>query len=261
MSSDIATIDAERHGLDTTRLQQLETPALRAELARALTVTAESVAYLAAVWRELEGRGEDLSDLRTGLGSYLPLIAAGQLDPEAVVRFAGQRTLLRSVATLPIAEQRRLARGGPIRILTIDPSGEFATRELPATQLTASMARLVFDEGRLRTADEQRAILDSAKIATRRREMAPRRVGLDPRSGQLRIGRTRVPVGEVMAALAAAVPEVEDIAADDEGAKMIPVRLTAEEHQALKIRAAEGGLSLQRLVRVALANAGLLSRG
>ena len=58
------------------KLVAMPTPDLREELARALTITADSLMYLAAVWKELEQRGEDLSDLRTGLGVYVPLIAA-----------------------------------------------------------------------------------------------------------------------------------------------------------------------------------------
>ena len=59
-----------------TRVHEMDTPTLRGELARALTVTAETLEYLAAIWRELERRGQDLSELRKGMGQYLPLIAA-----------------------------------------------------------------------------------------------------------------------------------------------------------------------------------------
>src|SRR5882724_9369466 len=67
-------------------LRDMDNDTLRRELSRALTVSAEHLIYLAQVWRELERRGEDLSDLRSGLGAYLPLIASGRLAAEAVVR-------------------------------------------------------------------------------------------------------------------------------------------------------------------------------
>ena len=94
--------------LDLERLRTISTEQLRAELAQALGLTARHLLYLAAVWRELERRGEDLSDLRSGIGVYLPAIAAGSVLPETVVRFAGKPTLLRAVAALTPDEQRRL---------------------------------------------------------------------------------------------------------------------------------------------------------
>ena len=69
-------------------LGSMSTQQLRAALAQSLTISARHLAYLASVWGELEKRGEDLSDLRTGLAVYLPQIAAGRLDADAVIRFA-----------------------------------------------------------------------------------------------------------------------------------------------------------------------------
>lgn len=93
------------------RLRDLDTSALRAELAHALKLTANHLLYLAAVWSELERRGEDLSNLRVGFAGWLPAIAAGTVAPEVVVAFAGQPRKLRAIAKLPVAEQEKIARG------------------------------------------------------------------------------------------------------------------------------------------------------
>ena len=74
--------DSESTELD--RIGSLDTAELRAELASAIGLTAKHLLHLAAIWAELEHRGEDLTDLRTGIGAYLPEIAAGSVVPEAI---------------------------------------------------------------------------------------------------------------------------------------------------------------------------------
>lgn len=154
-------------------LQEVDTPTLRGELSRALTLTAQGITYLAAVWAELERRGEDLSDLRSGLASYLPAIAAGTLAAEAVVQFAGQRNLLKRISALALDEQVRIAHGEPLPVIITDDSGDFTEKLLPARALTARQVLAVFDDhGRVRSPIEQRQIYSSAKP----RGPRPRRV-------------------------------------------------------------------------------------
>jgi hypothetical protein len=77
-------------------------------------LTSEYLLYLAAIWGELERRGEDLSDLKRGIGKYLPLIASGSVLADTVVAFAGEPATLRAVAALPPKEQERIVRGGGV---------------------------------------------------------------------------------------------------------------------------------------------------
>jgi len=241
---------------DLDRLQSLDTPALRAELASALGLTSRHLLYLAAVWSELERRGEDLSDLRSGIGVYLPLIATGQVLPETVVRFAGQPTLLRSVAGLPIPEQRRLADGEPIA-LVVRQGDSYTHRMLPAHALTAAQSRVVFGDRTIRSEAEQIALLTSA---------LPRdKPGRSPKRGKLRADRER---GVVLlgrralnpADLLDALADLQQPASEEPGenASTVPIKLTLEEHRRLKIRAAEGNTTQQTLVRNALRVAGLI---
>lgn len=142
------------------RILALPTTELRAELSRALKITAEGLSYLAFVWTELERRGEDLSDLRSGLAEYLPQIAAGRLAPEAVVQFAGQKSVIRRVMNMPLDEQVRLAHGEPIPVITKGEEGPIE-RQLPVRALTASQVAQVFDGfGRVRTPIEQRQYIN-----------------------------------------------------------------------------------------------------
>lgn len=225
---------------------------LRAELARSLTLTAGQLRRLAVIWRELEHRGEDLSDLRTGLAVYLPQIASGQLTADAVIRFAGQPTVLRAISTLPTDDQQRLAAGDKVTVLTAQQDGSFSAVDLPAHTLTPSLARLVIGPGRLRSADEQRAILEDAKLsATRKRQTGavPPHVRYDPKTDKIRVGAASAPVAEVLQALAAAAKVPMDVADLD---KAIIVKLSESEHKALNIRAAQAGMTQQAYARMLL---------
>ncbi|MFT3758417.1 hypothetical protein [Thauera sp.] len=236
--------------LSPYELNNLSTQELRAELALSLTMSARHLAYLASVWGELEKRGEDLSDLRTGMAVYLPQIASGRLDAEAVVRFAGMPTVLRSLAGLPIEEQQALAKGRPVTVLTVDSHGQYTTEDLPAYTLTASQARLAFDGDKIRSPTEQKAVLENArvrKIARARPGSAASRVRYDSSADVIRIGRASATVGEVAAAIAeAAIPSDGDNVDLDAA---VVVKLTETEHRMVKARAAEAGQTAQAFLR------------
>lgn len=117
--------------LDISNLRACSTVELKAELANALKLTAHHLTYLAAIWGELEKRGEDLSALKTGIGKYLALIASGSLLAEAVVAFAGEPMLLRRVSMLPLAEQKKAIENGSVPSLR--PRVETVSREIPAS--------------------------------------------------------------------------------------------------------------------------------
>jgi hypothetical protein len=204
------------------KLAALDTPSLRAELGRALRVTAESLVYLAAIWHELENRGEDLASLRTGLSAYLPLIASGRADPQAVVAFAGQPTLLRAIIQLPIAEQQRLAAGGTITIVIQTPEGEEAQREVSPTLLSAAETRRVFAPGVVRSPAEQSRMLRVSRGRARR--LPP------PSQATMRVAQI-------------------DLAPLGADTRQTNVLLSPHEHEALKIAAARVDLPIRDFIR------------
>lgn len=258
-------IESPKDRLTPYEVAGMSTQQLRAELAQSLTLSAKHLAHLAIIWGELERRGEDLSDLRTGMAVYLSQIAAGRLDAEAVVRFAGQPTVLRSLAGLPLERQQALAKGEPVRVLTVDADGQYTSADMPAYTLTAAQARMVFDGDKIRSPDEQRATLESARVKkiARVRPGAVNKVRYDPKSDVVRIGRSSATVGEVTAALVDAAKEREHargtaILGIEEELVQVVFRLSRAEHAQLKIRAAEAGMSQQDYTRAMLAWMGLL---
>ena len=141
-----------------TDLSQVTTDALKARLAQQMELTAQHLQEMAYIWVELEHRGVDLSELRTGLTDYLGKIASGELDARAVVQFAGSRQLLRYLSTLPIAEQHALVERGMVE-LVLPGSGDTTTRKL--THLSSSEVTQVFGHGIVRDTQAQRQLLES----------------------------------------------------------------------------------------------------
>lgn len=238
-------------------LAQQSTQQLRSKLAQTLEISARTLGYMAAVWRELESRGEDLSDLRVGLASYLPLIAAGQLDAQAVVQFAGSATVLRLISTLPIAEQRRLASGEKVEVLSLGEDGTVESVALPVRALTATQARIALAAGHVRRPEEQRAMLEAERmrVARRARPGANARVRYDARTDKIRIGSASAPVGEVIAAIAASA---HSPASDEEADKALVIKLTETERRGLQLRAAQAGMTQQDYCRMLLVMQNLL---
>lgn len=138
---------------DLKNIASISTEDLKAELAKALQITAEHIWRLALIWRELERRGEDLSHLRSGLGAYLAPVAYGRLLPEAVVRLAGNRTALKAVALLAPDEQRRVLDEGHIAVKRTDD----APVNVPITALTPTDVSRAIDtvRGTIRPVSEQ----------------------------------------------------------------------------------------------------------
>jgi hypothetical protein len=231
------------------------TEALRAELARGLTLTADHLARLGSIWAELERRGEDLSDLREGLAEWLPRIAAGRLAAEAVVAFATRRGLLRALDGVPLDRQRRLAAGEPVSV--IDVSTDDGVLELPATRLPPAAVRLVFADGEVRSPQAQRLALRPRR--PRREDDQDRRYRprYDHATGTVRVGRMTVQLADLLKELAAAAgPELPALIHQEEY-QVVRVKLSRAENDRLQEAARRSGLPDWELVRKALRACGL----
>src|SRR5690606_12237005 len=113
----------------------------------------------------------------------------------------------------------------------------------------------VFAPGKLRDEKEQAAqLLQTTTRKRKARTAAGPRVRHDAATDQLVIGRTRISVGEVLAALVQPSDAVDD--ADD--VKSVLVKISEDDHRALRMRSAEGGIGQAALAKMALRRAGLL---
>lgn len=199
-------IKPARHHI-ANNIKDMDTPCLIGELKRVLTFTVDNIAYLGEIWRELDYRGVDLSAHRQGMGRFLPLIASGQLAPEAMLKFIGNMTILRSIQNLPINEQKKLAAGKKIKIAELTMDGCVTKKEIEAEKLTPAQAKIVFDYGRIRPIDEQENMIagaiSSVERKKRKKEPAARKysVNVDIKAKTIKIGKMSVPTEVVIDAL------------------------------------------------------------
>lgn len=239
---------------DADSIRIMETADLRRELARAIDLTAKHLTYLAAVWAELEKRGEDLAPLRSGLAVYLPHIAAGTVLPETVIRFAGNVTLLRAAASLPPDQQLKLASGEPV-VLAVRQGDTFTHRMLPVHALSFEQVRQVFGERCIRSEAEQIAILTATEKALKpERSMKYGDFKADRDGGVILMGRKRLDPVKLLQALADLASKSEEAPGTD--SPSVSARLTKEEHETLRQRAA--GKPIASIVRAALKATGMI---
>ncbi|EBD3193606.1 hypothetical protein CQ885_23510 [Salmonella enterica] len=185
---------------EASNLASLSTLELKNELSRGLEITSRHLVYLAKIWRELENRGEDLSDIRHGMLSYLPLIANEQVEPGLVVNYAGQKTLLAALTSLPIEVQRQISETGYVDMASED--GRVV--QVQVSRLRAADVYRVFDM----QAQRVRPVAEQAKLimeTARRRPLPPvtNIVAFEQRDGDdlLVISGKRVKVVRVLSEL------------------------------------------------------------
>lgn len=239
-------------------LAAVPTAELRAELARGLTLTAETLYRLGTIWAELERRGEDLSSLRHGLARTLPLIASGRLAAEAVVAFAGRPALLRALDGVPIDRQREYAAGSPVAV--IDPADPSAVQQMPLERLPAAAIRLVFSDGEIRSPESQRLALRPRQRRRHDDAAAYRyRPRFDRQAGTLTVGRMSVRLEDVLAELSAAAgPDNALLDATPSEYVTVKVRLTQAEAKRLVGAAQRAELPDWELIRKAMRAFGLI---
>ena len=202
--STLSTSQLMANALETPeQIQGADTAVLRQQLANSLTLTARTLKYLALIWQELEKRGEDLSDLRTGLAVYLPQIADGTLDAAFVVKYAGQRMLMQAAGKLPLEEQSRLAAEGMVELVRLNESDDIVKEQVSLHRLSSRDVRYVFSEDHLRSAKEQ---LKMRENESKREEKKPptrtvRVAKVNDKTEMLAIGGRRIKIEAVVDAL------------------------------------------------------------
>ena len=157
--------------LNENQISSASTNDLKKEFARGLTITSEYLMYMSAIWNELNQRGEDLTDLRSGMMEYMPMIATKQLDAELVVKYAGQKTLLSYLSKLTKKEQSEIVKTGCVDFITVNEEG-IKSKKLTLSSARASDLHQAFDPNRgVRSLEEQEEIV----LAKERRKTVHRK--------------------------------------------------------------------------------------
>ena len=191
--------------LSREAIKTMTTADLKTAMMKTFAVTAKYIELMADIWMELENRGEDLSDLRSGMTAYLPMVASKRVHPEAVIRFAGQQLLLQEIAMLPLDEQRSLTEGEKIQFVTMSATGVISTDFVDLSSLHVRHFRQVFNMGRIRTPKEQEQFLreQNKNRTTKRKErkIRSKKVVYDKNSDAIVCGGVKILVSDIMKAL------------------------------------------------------------
>ena len=161
---------------------------------------------MAAIWNELNKRGVDLSGLRGGLLDYIPLVANNQIDPQLVIEFAGNRTLLAALSRVPMDKQKQISETKKVEFVTIDENKKKTVKELDLRSARAQELYQVFggDTG-IRDADQQYLLLvnrrpQAANPAKPKRQTL-RKITITDNHEYLEFGNTKIRAESVIETL------------------------------------------------------------
>ena len=195
---------------DKSELATASTSELKADLGKAIGLTARAITYVAVIWAELTRRGEDLSEYKFALADYMLSVADGRLLPEAVAQLAGRLRTLEAVAQLPVERQKYLVEGGTVEVLK--PDGAVTPRTLDS--LTFTEVARVIRAGSILTPAEQKLSLQRTRNQVVRRRQAgagrPPRIAVDREAGTIHIGKSAVPMEKILIALRGAGYQIAD---------------------------------------------------
>lgn len=211
---------------------------------------------------ELERRGRPIPSFG-GMARWFPAVAAGTLDPAIVLKYASRPTILMRLQSVPLAEQRILAANSKVKLATLE-----GTMEIPLERLSDSQIRQVISDSGIRSPTEQVGYLQSQKVKTiEKATREERKATVSIADGKARIGSYKIPVGQLVEALAKqagpdkVIPDTRAIPDDLGGNEYLVerVRMTNEEHNALLKVSRESGSSPHHLIRMACRAYGLFN--
>ena len=231
-----------------TELSAMTTEQLRERLASALRLTAEGIAEMASIVRELEQRGDDLSGFRLAILPYLRRVADGSLLPEIIVSYAGTPTLLAAIATIPVADQRQLLDTGAVTIAVVEHDGTIGSRKIDPRALPKRDIPMVFRPDGIASPKDQLAGISKR---LRGRRQSPR-ISIDRANRVIIAGRTHLPIADVLTALSHAAGWGGEIDKDLKDCPTAAAKLLPEEKERLRALAKATGLAEWELVRRAI---------
>ncbi|QIC72064.1 MULTISPECIES: hypothetical protein [Acinetobacter] len=190
------------HDIQLASIEQL-----KAELSKSLKITSDYLVYMSIIWNELNKRGVDLSELKSGLFAYIPLIATNQLDARLVVEFAGNKTLLSALSRLPMDKQAEVAETKKLPFVTYDEHQKVIETTLDLTKAKASQIYQVLGgEHGFRDVNQQHLYLKTKAKSKRKPKIISRttlrNVEFDENKEYMLVGsNNRVKIETLIAAL------------------------------------------------------------
>jgi len=171
--------------------------AIKAELARLVGLTIETVLKIGRLIVRLDALGYDVDELRFAALPAYRRVGHNQTLPEIVVMLAGSAALLMKVARLPLADQRRIAAGETLRVMTRDGDA----RAVPLLAMNTAELKQVIAPDRIRNDAEQAAYLRAIDEACQTKPQAATPdnfpIRIDRRRGGIHCGPRYISAGDL----------------------------------------------------------------
>lgn len=157
------------------------------EAMRSIVDHSLELGYLLADWKR---RGREVDDFRlAGVGDILLRIGEGQLDPAVFTNHWPKIDTMRQLATLPLSDQKRLATGGTVAVVTGKSGVDILQMDIE-TIMDRGLQQQVFKRGRILAIASQRArIQEEAKDQSNPVPSAIGHLVLDPERGGVMVGK------------------------------------------------------------------------
>ncbi len=161
--------------INENELSTLTNEQLFNEFKSSLSITVHHIQKMAVIWKILTQRGVDLSAWKKGLLEFLPQIATGNLLPEVLTEFAGQRNLILTLSRIPTDKQKELLETGTIQKLDITEDDQEIVTDVELANLKNADLALVFKENDIRDISEQRLYLLKNSISKPKEDKVKRK--------------------------------------------------------------------------------------
>ena len=161
--------------INENELSALSNEQLFNEFKSSLSITVSHIQKMSVIWKILTQRGVDLSAWKKGLLEFLPQIATGNLLPEVLTEFAGQRNLILTLSRIPTDKQKVLLEIGKIQKLDITEDNHEIVTDVELTNLKNADLALVFKENDIRDISEQRLYLLKTSITKTKEDKVKRK--------------------------------------------------------------------------------------
>ncbi len=182
-------------------------------LKKATAATVAEFTTYVGILHELWRRGETHPLMKQGPARWHKEIAAKRLSPTLALTIGGGHTaLVRKMLDLPLDKQDALASGETIVVAVHNEEGKIVAADQTITDLDGWMYEIVFNDGMIRSFNQQKKLL-SNRSPDVRRSRVPTEIKADPAAGEIVWGQQRAKPADFTKAfrdLGFKAPERED---------------------------------------------------
>jgi len=121
-------------------------------------------------------------------------IADGSVIPDVYIDFVRNPRFMHRVASLPMADQKKIISSKSFDVVVVNEDGRYTTRQIPVDELTPFQQKIVIGDDGIRSDREQIAFIESMAMRDKWRHEKPAAAGIEVnvRKGQIIINEPTI---------------------------------------------------------------------